>query len=186
MWGTASGHHTSSVLIQSSPTNNTYVHWWCSCSNKQVLTGFPIVTTPCSLTMLGWWNWPMMAASCRNLTFSFSEASTLSVFMATSTSPPGECHIPLSTLPKCPEPRWPVGLKQTAVTIWNPSLDTFSILDLLSYNFSKFPLSQLFIDTATVAARLPVYCCLLKETQLLYMSIISDDCLCATGQKSAY
>ena len=70
-----------------------------------MLTGPATVTTPCNVTMLAWWNCPMMAASCRNLTFSTSDASFFSVFMATSTGPSGELHTPFSTHPNCPEPR---------------------------------------------------------------------------------
>ena len=46
----------------------------------------------------------MMAASCRNLTFSSSGDSGFNVLMATFTGPSGECHTPLSTHPNCPEP----------------------------------------------------------------------------------
>ena len=69
-----------------------------------LLTGSPIVTTPMSLTTLGWWNCPLMAASCRNLTFSVSLASSFSIFTATSLDPPERSHTPFMTLPNWPEP----------------------------------------------------------------------------------
>lgn len=81
-------------------------------NNKIVLTGFPTVTIPCSRTMLGWQNWPMMAASCRNLVCSISGASGFNVFTATSTLPPVFCHTPLCTVPKCPEPMLAVTLEE--------------------------------------------------------------------------
>ena len=67
-------------------------------------TGFPTVTTPSSCTMLGCLNWPLMAASCRNLTVSFSEVPSCSTFTATSTHAFPSCHTPLFTVPNCPEP----------------------------------------------------------------------------------
>ena len=77
-----------------------------------ILTGSPTVTTPRSFTTLGCLNWPLMAASCRNLTLSSCEALDCSVFTATSTVPAGDCHIPLFTVPNWPEPRCSVILKK--------------------------------------------------------------------------
>ena len=58
------------------------------------------------VTTLGCLNWPMMAASCRNLILSCSSDPSFSVFTATSTSSPVvECHTPRCTLPNWPEPR---------------------------------------------------------------------------------
>ena len=59
----------------------------------------------------------MMAASCRNLTFSSSGDSAFSVLMATSTGPSGECHTPLLTLPNCPEPSLVVVLQTKHETV---------------------------------------------------------------------
>lgn len=72
------------------------------------LTGVPTVTTPCKRTMFGCLNCPMMAASWRNLTVSFSDALLLSILTAMSRSPWSVCHTPLATFPNCPEPRCPV------------------------------------------------------------------------------
>ena len=101
------GLHFLPVLTQSLPTKTctfyliyniaTTLYYWCSDRMVFKLTGSPTVTTPCSLTMLGWWNWPLMAASCRNLTIFSSEVSTFSVFTATSTGPSKESHTPLFT-----------------------------------------------------------------------------------------
>ena len=74
-------------------------------SQIYVLTGFPRVTTPWRLTTLRCWNWPLMAASCRNLTSSFSPIPSFSVLMATGITPTGDCHRPLSTLPNWPDPK---------------------------------------------------------------------------------
>ena len=81
------------------------------------LTGFPTVTTPNSRMMLGWKNWPMMAASWRNLTISNSELPTLSFFKAASVGPHGASHTPLSTVPNCPAPKFPVILYEVSMTI---------------------------------------------------------------------
>ena len=69
------------------------------------------MTTPRILMMFGWWNCPMMAASCRNLTLSPSLAPPSIVFTATSSfitwsEPPWpEDKYPLYTLPNAPLPR---------------------------------------------------------------------------------
>ena len=77
-----------------------------------LLTGSPTVMTPRSFTTLGCLNCPLMAASRRNLTLSFSSDPSFSVFTATSTAPVGDCHIPLFTVPNWPEPRCSVILKK--------------------------------------------------------------------------
>ena len=87
-----------------------HVHYACTFTalcviSSCILTGSPMVTTPCSLTTLGWWNWPIMAASCRNFTLSSSEVLSLSVLIATGTDPVGVVHTPLLTVPNCPDPK---------------------------------------------------------------------------------
>ena len=72
------------------------------------------MTTPYNLTTLGWKNCPMMAASCRNFTLSDFITLGLSVFTATSSGRgfAGKFQTALFTLPNCPEPKWPVILRQ--------------------------------------------------------------------------
>ena len=72
--------------------------------NLPDLTGFPTVTTPWSVMTPGCQNWPMMAASCRNLTESLSEAFSLSFFTATNMDSFSHIHSPLQMVAKCPEP----------------------------------------------------------------------------------
>lgn len=56
---------------------------------------------------LGCLNWAMMAASWRNLTLSSELAPDFRVLMATCTEFPGDgVHVPWSTVPNCPEPRF--------------------------------------------------------------------------------
>ena len=120
------------------------------------LTGSPTVTIPCSLTMLGWWNWPMMAASCRNFTFSPSGDSSFKVLMATSTGSPGECHTPLLTHPNCPEPSLVVVLQSNRMQYeqsWH--YDFISILYLISCYLPESFASKLLIDTRAVISRCP-------------------------------
>ena len=82
---------------------------------KVTLTGSPVVTTPISLTTLGWLNCPLMAASWRNLTFSCSEAPGWSCLTATSMAPIGLSQTPLFTVPNSPDPNTPVSLKDNDV-----------------------------------------------------------------------
>ena len=81
-------------------------------SPQILLTGCPVVTTPINFTTLGCLNWPLMAASWRNLTLSASQLPGLSVFTATSTGPLGEDHTPWETIPNWPEPKCLVMLKK--------------------------------------------------------------------------
>ena len=68
-------------------------------------TGVPTVTTPCSAMTLGCQNWPMMAASCRNLIGLLSWTHFfLSVFTATNMDSPSHTHRPLQMLAEKPEP----------------------------------------------------------------------------------
>ena len=61
---------------------------WLLTSGNDYHTGWPRVTTPYSSTTLGWRNWPMMAASCRNRTVSLAEDPSFRVLIAHSTSAP--------------------------------------------------------------------------------------------------
>ena len=63
------------------------------------LTGSPIVTTPYILMTLMWLNWPIMAASCRNLTLSSSEDPAFKVLTANSSSCLHMLHDALYTSP---------------------------------------------------------------------------------------
>ena len=81
------------------------------------LTGSPTVTTPYSFTTLGWLNWPMMAASCRNLTWSSSHDPSFIVLTATSVYPECVYHTPRFTIPNCPEPRLLVNLHVCVVNV---------------------------------------------------------------------
>ena len=63
------------------------------------LTGSPIVTTPYILMTLVWLNWPIMAASCRNLTLSSSEDPAFKVLTASSSSCLHMLHDALYTSP---------------------------------------------------------------------------------------
>ena len=88
--------------------------WFVGARNRfEVITGSPTVTTPWSLRTLGWWNCPMMAASCKNFTFSVSSASSVNVFTAISFGPAGEYHSPLLTCPNWPDPRWLINLHKS-------------------------------------------------------------------------
>ena len=127
------------------------------------LTGSPTVTTPCSLTILGWWNCPMMAASCRNLTFSSSEASGRSVLIATSTGPSGESHTPLSTRPNCPDPRGHVVLWSLKHLNYFEGFGVMLLLDTLPDDLPVPLLCQLLIDTGSILPGCPVNIILSKE-----------------------
>ena len=87
--------------------------------NLHKTTGCSVVTTPYSFTTLGWLNCPMMAASCRNLTLSSSFTPGFRVLTATGTSPSGDHHTPLSTVPNWPEPRWSTTLHREHGLMWN-------------------------------------------------------------------
>ena len=89
------------------------INWWenHAVSKNQflvevwlLLTGSPTVTTPCNLMTLAWKNCPIMAASLRKLTLSFSGTLGRRVLTATSSFRPQCCHTPLCTVPKCPLP----------------------------------------------------------------------------------
>ena len=79
-----------------------------TCAHAYVLTHesvFPFSgTIPNILTMLGCLNCPMVAASWRNVTFSFSLALSFCVFTATLTSSPFFLQTALCTSPKLPCP----------------------------------------------------------------------------------
>ena len=95
--------HTHILHTHTSYTHtHTHAHAHVQCS----LLTVPSVTTPWSSTTLGWWNWPMMAASCRNLTLSIMVALDLSVLIATSRGlwRSSRCHSPRCTLPNWPDP----------------------------------------------------------------------------------
>ncbi len=82
------------------------------------LTGSPTVTTPYSLTTLGCRNWPMMAASWRNLTLSISEAIGCRVLTATSVDSTLVVHTPMLTVPNWPEPRCLIILQCVQCTLY--------------------------------------------------------------------
>lgn len=69
-----------------------------------VLTEWPCFTTPNSFTIFGWWNWPIMAASCNNLILSSSDDCWIKAFTATSYSELPWLHKPLLTVEKAPSP----------------------------------------------------------------------------------
>ena len=116
------------------------------------LTGSPTVTTPWSLTMLGCLNWPLMAASCRNLSLSSSLDSGLRVLIATSTGePPPASHFPRFTTPNCPDPNdsptlWGSGFKFSQRTL-SDGLSLYS-LNVLSGDLSVLVLRQLLVEIA--------------------------------------
>ena len=58
------GHHSSPAPTQSLAIKR--ISYSAIRLINMSLTGSATVTTPCNVTMLTWWNWPMMAASCRN------------------------------------------------------------------------------------------------------------------------
>ena len=60
--------------------------------------------TPNSLMTWGWWNCPMMAASCKSFTRLTLLSLVTRVFTATSVTPLGDFKVPLLTLPNCPDP----------------------------------------------------------------------------------
>ena len=102
------------------PDNIMYCYIWChNYITSTQLTGCSVVTTPYSFTTLGWLNCPMMAASCRNLTLSSSFTPGFRVLTATGTSPSGDRHTPLSTVPNWPEPRWSTTLHRGHGLMWN-------------------------------------------------------------------
>ena len=104
-----------------------------------------------------------MAASCRNLTCSTSEASFFSVFMATSTGPSGEVHTPFSTHPNCPEPRCsPILIQHYTTCIYSESVELDSLY-VLSGNLSVSFISQLLINSLTIICWLPVISCFFKK-----------------------
>lgn len=99
---------TATSLFEVSP--------WCMpctshvCIAISVLTGFPVVTTPWSFTMLGCLNWPTMTASWRNLILFSSDAR---LFRATKIALLEESfQMPFSTFPKWPDPICSVILKK--------------------------------------------------------------------------
>lgn len=100
------GLHWLAAREQSWPMHVTH-NFIQTTMTQTMLTGLPTVTTPSSLTTLGWWNWPLMAASWRNFTTSPCEAPGLSIFTATSNCTSFDaCHSPLCTIPNCPAPSW--------------------------------------------------------------------------------
>ncbi len=103
------------------------------------LTGFPIVTTPSNVIMFGWWNWPLMAASCRNLTSSSSVALLFKVLMATSISFLLKVHFPFATLPNCPDPIFFTTLhncdKSVLIIVFSKWIDYLSFTSILSVEF---------------------------------------------------
>ena len=126
---------------------------------------------------LGWWNWPIVAASCKNLTLSTSFALSCSIFTATSFKPESECQMPLCTCPNRPDPRWPIVLcRQYSLThSVNKNRTKYfcskSILNLLSRNFSESFLSQLLIDVVTVHPRIPKGSTFNEELLLLQFQV---------------
>ena len=126
---------------------------------------------------LGWWNCPIVAASCKNLTLSNSLALSCSIFTATSCEPESECQMPLCTCPNRPDPRWLIVLcRRYRLThlVNKNSIEYFrskSILNLLPRNFSESPLSQLFIDVVTVRPRIPKGSTFHEELLLLQFQV---------------
>ena len=70
-----------------------------------------------SCTMLGCLNWPMMAASCRNLIVSSPVGFGCNILTATSLLPLEACQIPLFTVPNCPDPKYSVILSTSYFTL---------------------------------------------------------------------
>ena len=75
------------------------------CEFQSQLTGWPVLTTPCRVRMLGCLNWAMMAASWRNLTVL---AESVRIFTATVSCFRPFLHSASLTLPNSPDPRWEI------------------------------------------------------------------------------
>ena len=97
-WKKEVGLMNDSALPSHSATRPVLSHTDCK------LTGSSTVTTPCNEITLVCQNWPMIAASCKNNTLSFSEATSLSLLTATCTHSSSHDHKPLKILAKFPDP----------------------------------------------------------------------------------
>ena len=65
--------------------------------------------------MLGCLNWPMIAASCRNMMVSWLAGFDCNILTATSLSPPGVFQTPLFTVPNFPDPKCSVALHEAII-----------------------------------------------------------------------